>query len=100
MDATTLDGPSFANKYDIAPAYMTHSNPYFEVIGRLAPKWNRAVFYDGRIFHCGDIQNNHHHAYLSGMGRLTLNAFFKSEHRAVTPHHGERKDSPTNTQYY
>ena len=78
MDATTLDGPSFANKYDIAPAYMTHSNPYFEVIGRLAPKWNRAVFYDGRIFHCGDIQNNHHHAYLSGMGRLTLNAFFKS----------------------
>ncbi len=78
IDATTLDGPAFASKYAITPAYMTQSNPYFEVIGRMAPRWNRAVFYDGSIFHSGDIQNNNHQAYLNGIGRLTLNAFFKS----------------------
>ena len=77
-DANTLDAAAFGNKYDIPPGYMTESNRYFELIGRLPAKWNRIVFYDGGIFHSGDIQAPHG-AYQSDLGRLTANAFFKSE---------------------
>ena len=76
-DANTLDAAAFGDKYDIAPGYMTDSNRYFEVIGRVPAKWNRIVFYDGGIFHSGDIQGPPA-AYQSGLGRLTVNAFFKS----------------------
>jgi hypothetical protein len=73
-----MDGDSFGSKYDIAANYMTQSNRYFEVIGRVAAKWNRAVFYDGGIFHSGDIQWSSSAGYGTGLGRLTVNAFFKS----------------------
>ncbi len=56
---------------------MTQSNRYFEVIGRIQAKWNRAAFYDGSIFHSGDIQSSSA-GYQAGTGRLTANAFFKS----------------------
>jgi hypothetical protein len=77
-DSTTLDGGSFSDKYGIAPGYMTESNRYFEVIGRVAARWNRAIFYDGSIFHSGDIGRAPLAAYREGAGRLTVNAFFKS----------------------
>jgi hypothetical protein len=57
---------------------MTESNRYFEVIGRVPAKWNRALFYDGGIFHSGDIDGSSATGYHSGIGRLTINAFFKS----------------------
>ena len=76
-DAASMDGNAFGNKYGIPAAYMTHSNRYFEVIGRVPAQWNRAVFYDGSIFHSGDIQWSSSE-YQAGMGRLTVNAFFKS----------------------
>jgi Tryptophan halogenase/Family of unknown function (DUF6445) len=78
-DATTMDGSAFGSKYGIAAGYMTQSNRYFELIGRVPAKWNRAVFYDGGIFHSGDIQAPSPAAYQAGMGRLTVNAFFKSD---------------------
>jgi hypothetical protein len=81
-DSNTLDGSAFSDKYGIAPGYMTQSNRYFEVIGRVAAKWNRAIFYDGSIFHSGDIQGPSPAAYQAGMGRLTVNAFFKSRRLA------------------
>ncbi|WP_273872526.1 DUF6445 family protein, partial [Serratia odorifera] len=62
----------------IPPGYMTESNRYFEVIGRVAARWNRAVFYNGGIFHSGDIRWAEPAAYVQGPGRLTINAFFKS----------------------
>ena len=77
-DAGTLDAGAFGKKYGIAPGYMTESNRYFEVIGRVPAKWNRAIFYDGAIFHSGDIGRAPQAAYCEGLGRLTLNAFFKS----------------------
>jgi hypothetical protein len=78
-DASTLDASAFGDKYGIPPGYMTESNRYFEVIGRVPAKWNRAVFYDGGIFHSGDIRWAAHKAgYQAGLGRLTINAFFKS----------------------
>lgn len=78
-DASTLDASAFGDKYGIAPGYMTESNRYFEVIGRVPAKWNRAIFYDGGIFHSGDIRwAAGKAAYQAGLGRLTVNAFFKS----------------------
>ncbi|RZJ10725.1 MAG: hypothetical protein EOP39_08035 [Rubrivivax sp.] len=77
-DTSTLDASAFTDKYGIAPGYMTESNKYFEVIGRLPAKWNRAVFYDGGILHTGDIDWSHKDGYQTGLGRLTINAFFKS----------------------
>jgi len=77
-DASTLDASAFADKYGIGPGYMTDSNRYFEVIGRLPARWNRAVFYDGAILHSGDIRWAAAKAgYQAGLGRLTINAFFK-----------------------
>jgi hypothetical protein len=77
-DANTLDPSAFGGKYDIPPGYMTESNRYFELIGRVPAKWNRAVFYDGGIFHSGDIGKAPPAAYRESPGRLAINAFFKS----------------------
>nr|WP_293499786.1 DUF6445 family protein [Roseateles sp.] len=78
-DASTLDASAFGDRYGIPPGYMTDSNRYFEVIGRVPAKWNRAIFYDGAIFHSGDIRWAAGRAgYEAGLGRLTVNAFFKS----------------------
>jgi len=78
-DSNTLDGSAFSDRYGIPPGYMTESNRYFEVIGRVPAKWNRAIFYSGSIFHTGDINwPAAKAAYQSGMGRLTINAFFKN----------------------
>lgn len=77
-DASTMAPAAFGDKYGIPPGYMTEGNRYFEVIGRLPAKWNRAVFYDGGIFHSGDIRWTPGAGYGQGLGRLTVNAFFKS----------------------
>jgi len=81
-DANTLDAHAFGSRYGIPPGYMTESNRYFEVIGRVAAKWNRAVFYDGGVYHSGDIRWPSPAAYREGPGRLTINAFFKSSRPA------------------
>lgn len=77
-DSNMLDASAFGDKYGIAPSFMTESNRYFEVIGRLPAKWNRAIFYDGGIFHSGDVGKAPAAAYREGSGRLTINAFFQS----------------------
>jgi glycine/D-amino acid oxidase-like deaminating enzyme len=81
-DAGTLDAHAFGDRYGIPPGYMTDSNRYFEVIGRVPAKWNRAVFYDGGIYHSGDIRGPSPAAYRESPGRLTINAFFKSRRPA------------------
>ncbi|MCE4536832.1 tryptophan 7-halogenase [Pelomonas sp. P7] len=79
QDAQALEPRAFGDKYGLAPGYMTESNAYFEVIGRVPARWNRAIFYDGGIFHSGDIRWADNPAgYRAGLGRLTVNAFFKS----------------------
>lgn len=80
-DANTLDPAVFGEKYDIPQGYMTDSNRFFEVIGRVPAKWNRAIFYDGGLFHSGDIGRAPQAAYREDLGRLTINAFFKCVRR-------------------
>ena len=78
FDACNLDGDAFGKKYGVPAAYMTSSNAYFEVIGRVNPKFNRAIFYDGEILHSGDIKSPVATPNQSGLGRLTINGFFTS----------------------
>ncbi len=81
-DANTLDAQAFGSRYDLPPGFMTDSNRYFEVIGRVPARWNRAVFYDGSTYHSGDIRGPSPAAYREAPGRLTINAFFKSSRPA------------------
>jgi hypothetical protein len=74
--AQHMDSHAFSALIDSAPAYPTKTNAYFEKVAAIPAAFNRAVFYDGTIYHSGDI---HHPELLSAnpeQGRLTVNAFF------------------------
>lgn len=75
-DASALDSASFEARYHWKASYMTHSNAHFEVIGRVPARWNRMIFYDGRIFHSSDIAYPDRLRDPSSQGRLTVNGFF------------------------
>jgi hypothetical protein len=71
-----MDRDAFSDLIDSAPAYPTRTNAYFEKMATVPAAFNRAVFYDGTIYHSGDIR---HPELLSAdpqQGRLTVNAFF------------------------
>ena len=76
-DSSLMDRPGFDARHpSIAQDYMRESNDYFERIGQVPARWNRMIFYDGRLFHSGEVGNP---KALSGdphAGRLTLNGFF------------------------
>jgi hypothetical protein len=81
-DSSTMSSEQFAEKYRLTPGYIDGSNEYFERIGRVPAKWNRMIFYDGRIFHCSEVGSPR---ALSGdpmSGRLTLNGFFTCSRKA------------------
>ncbi len=58
------------------PGYLTASNPYFELAATIPAKWNRAIFYDGAIFHSAHITAPQLLSDDPMQGRLTLNSFF------------------------
>lgn len=58
-------------------AYMHASNQWFEQVCTVPARFNRAIFYDGEVFHAAQIEEP---GMLSGdpaRGRLTLNGFFR-----------------------
>jgi len=82
-DSSTLSSEAFAGKYPIRRGYMADSNEFFDCVGRIPAKWNRMIFYDGRIFHSGEVGSPQ---ALSGdpmTGRLTLNGFFTCSRKAT-----------------
>ena len=71
-----MESSAFSDLIDSAPAYPTKSNTFFEKMASVPAAFNRAIFYDGTIYHSGDIR---HPELLSAdpqQGRLTVNAFF------------------------
>lgn len=75
-DSSTMDAAQFSAKHGWQAGYMSGSNAFFERIGSIPARWNRVIFYDGRLFHSGEIG---HQRALNGAparGRLTLNGFF------------------------
>ncbi|OYU44106.1 MAG: hypothetical protein CFE44_14725, partial [Burkholderiales bacterium PBB4] len=75
-DASELSPDVFGQKYHWEPHYMTQSNDYFKVIGRIPARWNRIIFYDGGIFHSSDITSPEKLDLPGELGRLTINGFF------------------------
>jgi len=83
-DASTLDGAAFDAAYPEIPRdYPQESNAWFERIGRVDAAFNRMVFYDGRIFHSGEVGPAPARSGDPATGRLTLNGFFTCSRRAA-----------------
>ncbi len=81
-DASTMENAQFAAKYPIPANYFQGAPGYFERIGRIPAKFNRMIFYDGRIFHCADIHSHESMSPNPVFGRLTLNGFFTCTRKA------------------
>ncbi|MBC7656392.1 MAG: hypothetical protein H7147_04365, partial [Frankiaceae bacterium] len=60
----------------VAHDYISESNDYFERIGQLPARWNRMIFYDGRLLHSADVGGAHALTGDPMTGRVTLNGFF------------------------
>jgi len=75
-DSGVLAANEFGARYGIERGYMTESNAWFEKMCTIAPRFNRLIFYDGSLFHCGDITAPELMQGDPSEGRLTLNGFF------------------------
>jgi hypothetical protein len=75
-DAGRLDAGLFCAKYGIERGYLAGSNAWFEQLLSVPAKWNRLIFYDGALFHSGDIRHPERLDPDPAHGRLTLNGFF------------------------
>jgi len=80
-ESGTLSGEAFSAKYGIAPGYQRGSNDWFEHVLTVPPRWNRAIFYDGSLFHCSDIPDADPLSSDPSRGRLTMNGFFTCSRR-------------------
>lgn len=75
-DANTLDRDTFRERYGIDTGYMTASNAWFTKLQTVPARYNRIIFYEGTVFHTGEMA---HPELLSAdprAGRLCLNGFF------------------------
>ncbi len=78
-----MSNEEFTGMLGTAPAYQTASNDYFELLCTIPAAWNRAIFYDGCIFHSGHITAPQLLEADPLRGRLSLNGFFTCR-RAAT----------------
>jgi hypothetical protein len=62
---------------DVPPTFAIASAPYFEKVLTIAPRYNRAIFYSGEVFHSGHIHMPELMVDDPRAGRLTVNAFFR-----------------------
>jgi hypothetical protein len=75
--ARTLDNDAFSALIDSPPAYPNKSNAYFDKVATVPAAFNRAIFYDGKHYHSGDIPHPELLSPDPQLGRLTVNAFFE-----------------------
>jgi hypothetical protein len=75
-DSLTLEASDFAARHGVQRGYMTDGNQHFERVATVPAAWNRLIFYDGEIFHSGDIAQPLLMSSDPARGRLTLNGFF------------------------
>jgi hypothetical protein len=75
-DSLELDAATFSARHGVQPGYMTDSNAHFERVAQVAAAWNRAIFYDGALFHSADVDQPTRLSTDALRGRLTLNGFF------------------------
>jgi hypothetical protein len=82
-DSMTAAPEHFTARYGFAPGYMTESNDWFEKVLSVPARWNRAIFYDGSLFHCSDIRHPEKLSADPMLGRLTYNGFFTCSRKAA-----------------
>lgn len=71
-----MPGDEFSTRFGIAPGYPLGSNAWFEKRLTVPAAFNRLIFYDGMLFHAGDISAPDRLSDDPAVGRLTLNGFF------------------------
>ncbi|MEP6505775.1 MAG: DUF6445 family protein [Betaproteobacteria bacterium] len=76
VDSQQLNAKAFAERHGVRPGYMDGSNAYFERIAQVPAAWNRMIFYDGGMFHSGDVGRAEALVADPRTGRLTMNGFF------------------------
>lgn len=54
-DSRTMGVEAFSARHGLRAGYMSGSNAYFELVLTVPARWNRLIFYDGGVFHCGQI---------------------------------------------
>lgn len=75
-DSGFLSGADFQRRYQVRPGYLCESNAHFEHCLTVQPRFNRLVFYSGRVFHTSHITRPELLSADPRSGRLTLNGFF------------------------
>jgi hypothetical protein len=68
------------------PGYMNSSDNWFEQTCTVPARFNRAIFYDGTVFHAAQIDNPDLLASDFACARLTMNGFFRVRKSAA---HGQ-----------
>ena len=82
-DGMQLDAAAFSQRYpEVAPGYQIDSNAWFERVASVPAAFNRAIFYDGGLFHSGDIRHPERLSDDPAIGRLTLNTFIRCRRQA------------------
>ncbi|MRW92884.1 hypothetical protein GJ699_23060 [Duganella sp. FT80W] len=72
-----LSSAEFSRVIQRESGYQTDSNAYFELLATVPAAYNRALFYDGGIFHNSHIAQPELLSADPAAGRLTLNAFWE-----------------------
>lgn len=75
-DAGRMSAAEFSARYGLEAGYLSGSNRYFERLAQIPAAWNRMLFYNGDLFHSGDIAAPARLSADPRSGRLTLNGFF------------------------
>lgn len=75
-DAGRMSATEFSARYGLESGYLSGSNRYFERLAQIPAAWNRLLFYNGDLFHSGDIAAPDRLSGDPRRGRLTLNGFF------------------------
>jgi hypothetical protein len=82
-DSGAMAPSAFTARYGIEPGYPVDSNAWFDKVLTIAPRFNRLIFYDGMLFHAGDITAPEKLDADPRRGRLTLNGFFTCRSRVA-----------------
>ncbi|WP_296950523.1 DUF6445 family protein [uncultured Massilia sp.] len=72
-----LAGAAPAPALDFPSTFAIGSSRWFDKVLTVAPRYNRAIFYDGALFHSGDLHTPGLMVDDPLAGRLTVNAFFR-----------------------
>lgn len=70
-------------RLQVEVSYMNRSNEWFEQVCTVPARFNRAIFYDGSVFHAAQIERPALLRDDPACGRLTLNGFFRYRENAA-----------------